>query len=116
MFLNDAGKMVENEWLKLPERFKNIELHEYIVMPNYFYAILEIVVGEPLVVAQNSIDTKNGKPQGIAPAGKTLGDIVGAFKSIVMVKYIYGVKNIGWQRFNGKLWQRNYYEHIIRNE
>ena len=43
MILNDAGKMVESEWLKLPERFKNIELHEYVVMPNHFHAILEIV-------------------------------------------------------------------------
>jgi REP element-mobilizing transposase RayT len=32
------------------------------------------------------------------------------------VEYIRGVKNHGWQSFNGKLWQRNYYEHIIRDE
>ncbi len=31
-------------------------------------------------------------------------------------KYVDGVKLLGWQRFNGKLWQRNYWEHIIRNE
>ena len=31
-------------------------------------------------------------------------------------EYIRGVKNLGWDRFDGKLWQRNYYEHIIRNE
>ena len=31
-------------------------------------------------------------------------------------EYIRGVKNLGWQRFNGKLWQRNYWEHIIRDE
>jgi REP element-mobilizing transposase RayT len=31
-------------------------------------------------------------------------------------EYIRGVKNMGWQPFNGKLWQRNYWEHIIRNE
>jgi REP element-mobilizing transposase RayT len=30
--------------------------------------------------------------------------------------YIYGVKHWGWTSFNGKLWQRNYYEHIIRDE
>ena len=39
-----------------------------------------------------------------------------AFKSITTVKYIRGVKNFGWQPFDRKLWQRNYYEHIIRNE
>jgi REP element-mobilizing transposase RayT len=52
MMLNDAGRMVENEWLKLPQRFSNIELHEYVVMSNHFHAIIEIV-GATLVVAQN---------------------------------------------------------------
>jgi len=46
----------------------------------------------------------------------TVGDIVGAFKSRVTVEYIRGVKTSGWPPFRGRLWQRNYYEHIIRNE
>ncbi|MCK6610508.1 MAG: hypothetical protein L6Q78_05650 [Bacteroidia bacterium] len=161
MKLNDAGTMVENEWLKLPNRFQNIQLHEYVVMPNHFHAILEIV-GATLVVAQNDAgnqnntsiqngqpqgfaqtvntsnnddskmgqpqgfahpvntsnddDSKMGQPQGIAPTGKTVGNMIGAFQSIVTVEYIRGVKTLNWQPFDGKLWQRNYYEHIIRNE
>jgi putative transposase len=125
MKLNDAGILVQNEWLKLPQRFKNIQLHEYVVMPNHFHAILEIV-GATLVVAQNDgiaqndNDTQKGQTQGIAPTGvqknKTVGDMVGAFQSIVTVEYIIGVKTLGWQPFNGKLWQRNYWEHIIRDE
>ncbi len=168
MILNDAGIMVENEWLKLPERFNNIQLHEYVVMPNHFHAILEIVgatlVVAPLVVAPDHDTAPNhdidqqpqgqqeGQPQGIAPTenkkkgnhegnekgnheglprreiekgqlqgiaptkNKTIGDMLGAFQSIVTVEYIRGVKTLGWQPFNGKLWQRNYWEHIIRNE
>ena len=58
MILNDAGKMVEKQWLKLPERFKNIKLHEYTVMPNHFHTILEIV-GATLVVAQNNDPAQN---------------------------------------------------------
>jgi REP element-mobilizing transposase RayT len=147
MMLNDAGRMVENEWLKLPQRFSNIELHEYVVMSNHFHAIIEIV-GATLVVAQNdekktvaqndrneqnnlvqpetvqpenqTVQPENqmGQPQGIAPTAKpkTVGDMVGAFQSIVTVEYIRGVKQHGWQPFNGKLWQRNYLEHIIRDE
>lgn len=129
MILNDAGKMVQAEWLKLPERFTNIELHEYIVMPNHFHAILEIV-GATLVVAQNIAGNQNivvaqnengecniqGQPQGIAPTDKTVGEMVGAFESITTVKYIRGVKNNNWHTFDKKLWQRNYWEHIIRNE
>jgi REP element-mobilizing transposase RayT len=166
MILNNAGKMVETEWLKLRERFKNIELHEFVIMPNHFHAILEIVRAT-LVVAPNAdliapnvdliapnvnliapnanliasnanliasnvdliapnVDVvkhdgeitkpQNGQPRGIAPAEKTVGNMLGAFQSIVTVEYIRGVKNIGWKPFNGKLWQRNYYEIIIRNE
>jgi putative transposase len=161
MILNDAGKMADNEWVKIPERFTNVQLHEYIVMPNHFHAVMEIV-GATLVVAQNThtnpvaqnthtnpvaqnthtnpvaqnthtnpvaqnetvdpdnetVDNEKGQPQGIAPIAKpkTVGDMVGAFQSIATVEYIRGVKQLGWQTFNGKLWQRNYYEHIIRDE
>jgi len=129
MILNDAGKMVQSEWLKLPERFTNIALHEYIVMPNHFHAILEIL-GATLMVAQNGVEIQNvvvapnrngewnkqGQPQGIAPTGKTVGDMVGAFESITTMLYIRGVKNNNWETFDKKLWQRNYWEHIIRNE
>jgi len=96
MILNDAGKMVETEWLKLTERFRNIELHEYVVMPNHFHGILQIV------------DRSS--------SGKTVGDMMDAFKSITTVEYIRGVKQLRWKPFDGKLWQRNYWEHIIRDD
>lgn len=131
MILNDAGKMVVYEWLKLTERFENIQLHEYVVMPNHFHAIFQIV-GAPLVVdpdqkksggqpqgiAPTEIDFRDGQPQGIAPTGiaPTVGDIIGAFKSIVTVEYIRGIKSLNWKPFNKRLWQRNYWEHIIRTE
>jgi len=38
------------------------------------------------------------------------------FKTMTTNEYIRGVKKYGWQRFNGKLWQRNYWEHIIRDD
>lgn len=112
MILNYAGKMVENEWLKLPQRFQNIKLHEYIVMPNHFHSILEIV-GATLVVGPNNNVVG---PNNNVDAPTALGNMIGAFESITTVEYIRGVKNNNWKRFNGKLWQRNYWEHIIRNE
>ena len=127
--------MIENEWLKMPQRFPNIQLHEFVVMPNHFHAIVEILVGATLVVAPNmvpkNINPQNtvarnmvsqnsqiqGQPQGIARTDqKSVGDIMGAFKSIATVEYIKGVKELGWAPFYKKLWHRNYYEHIIRNE
>lgn len=99
MVLNDAGKMIESEWLTLPERFPDIRLHEFTIMPNHFHAIIQIV----------------GATTRAAPM-EELGGTVGAFKSLTTGKYIHGVKHGGWPPFDGKLWQRNYWEHIIRNE
>ena len=105
IILNDAGRMVEMGYFELESRFPNIQYGEMVVMPNHFHCIIHI----------------EGQPRGISPTinsinTPTIGDIVGAFKSISTNEYIAGVKQLGWQRFNKKLWQRNYYEHIIRNE
>lgn len=144
MILNDAGKMIQTEWEKLPERFVNIKLHEFVVMPNHFHGIIEIV-GATLVVAcdvadktdvavgPDVVDKRDGKEDiqndadmqgattGVAPTGetapnKTVGEMVGAFKSITTDLYITGVQELDWPRFDSKLWQRNYYENIIKNE
>ena len=61
------------------------------------------------------------KRQGILVSGfeiphSKLGDIVNWFKTMTTNQYIRGVKQNGWSPFPGKLWQRDYYEHIIRNE
>ena len=106
MLLNDAGIMIENEWLELQNRYQNIDLHEYIVMPNHVHGIIQIV-------GANRGQPQRGQPQGIAP---TIGDMIGAFKSVVTNEYIRNVKQNNWQRFNDKLWQRNYYEHVICDE
>jgi len=45
-----------------------------------------------------------------------LGDIVGALKSLTTDLYIHAVKHSGWPPFRGRLWQRNYHEHVIRSE
>ncbi|QPK65669.1 transposase [Methylomonas sp. LL1] len=116
IILNDAGKMVHEQWTILRNRFHSIELHEYIVMPNHFHGIVELIVEAPLVGAPVE-HPQMRQPQGIAPTGNpTIGDIVGAFKSLTTNDYITGVKQYHWPSFNQKLWQRNYYEHIIRSE
>lgn len=89
-------------------------------MPNHLHGIISITesntVGVPLV-GTHSTEQDEGQAQGTAPTwGKSIGEIIGAFKSITTNEYIKGVKNDNWEYFNRKLWQRNYYEHIIRNE
>ena len=122
MILNDAGKMIDYQWNNLAGRFTHIELDEYIVMPNHLHGI--ITVGATLVVAQNVVaPNTNNRPNiraGTRPAPTkgtaNIGDMVGAFKSITSCEYIEGVKNNHYKSFDGKLWQRNYYEQIIRPE
>ncbi len=45
----------------------------------------------------------------------TLGDVIGAFKSTVTMSYAHGVGAAGWPPFHRRLWQRNYFEHVIRS-
>ena len=45
-----------------------------------------------------------------------LGDVIGAYKSLTTVNYIRAVKTRNWPPFRGRLWQRNYYEHVVRTD
>ena len=92
--LNAAGQMVAGEWQGLVERFTDIDLDEYVVMPNHFHGI--IVINNPPCLA--------------------LGDMIGAFKSITTHKYLQGVPHGEWPPFERRVWQRNYHEHVIRDE
>jgi REP element-mobilizing transposase RayT len=105
MILNEAGKMVHNEWLMLTNRFNNIVLHRFVVMPNHFHAILEIVSSSK-GKGENATEIKR----------KTVGDMIGAFKSIVTVNYIQGVKQSNWKPFYKKLWQRSYWDIIFKTQ
>jgi len=123
MAANEAGKTVGDMWQRLPERFPSVELDQFIIMPNHLHGIIRItdrVVGATLVVApgqQNGRATAQGGHQaGGHKARPYLGDIVGAFKSLTTCAYVEGIKQRGWLPFHAGLWQRNYYEHVVRNE
>ena len=75
-------------------------------------------VGAGLVPAPSTPAQSVPAPSVPAPStpAPTLGDVIGAFKSRVTVEYARGVRTFGWTPFDRRLWQRNYYEHIIRNE
>lgn len=109
MRLNAPGTMVVNALERLNQRFPEVKIDAYTVMPNHIHGIIWLV-GAPLVGA---LDHGIRAITRVAP---TLGDVVGAFKSITTDEYIHGVKMLKWVPFSGRLWQRNYYEHVIRNE
>jgi putative transposase len=52
----------------------------------------------------------------LGQSAMSLGDVVHRFKTMTTKRYADGVKQSGWATFRGRLWQRNYYEHIIRDE
>jgi len=118
--LNNAGKMVSAVWATLPEQFPDIESNIYVVMPNHFHGIITIVraslVGARPKVDIEDIDSASKTRAGTRPAPTDLGNVIGAFKSITTVQYVHGVKELGWPPFSLRLWQRNYYEHVIRDE
>ena len=131
MVLNEFGTIAYNEWNKLPERFPNFELDVFQIMPNHIHGII-VLVGAGLTPAQltpaqitpaQNDKTAEASRAGASRAGASpapTGDIIGAYKSFVaneclkIFKSRYAEENP--VPTMGKLWQRNYYEYIIRNE
>jgi REP element-mobilizing transposase RayT len=117
MILNDAGKMIDNWWQKIPEKFPDILLDDYVIMPNHFHAIVENVGVDLYVRPEAFVPEGLGQTQGSAPTGETfLYSIVQWFKTMTTNEYIRNVKELGWEPFDKKIWQRNYHEHIIRDQ
>jgi len=131
MKLNDPGTMVQTVWDEIETHYPVIETDEFVIMPNHIHGII-VIIGtnhagagpracpcdaQPHKMEQPQGGQRNetGHPQGIAPT-LSLPDVVHRFKSLTTKRYIDGVKQNGWPPFPGRLWQRNYYEHIIRNE
>ena len=181
MNLNEFGQIASNEWKKLPERYPNMVLDVFQIMPNHIHGIISLcnmpkedVVGATLAVAQNTtletfvgatlavdqnnnVDAQNknedtetfvgatlavdqnnnvsslnhkagaspaptntvmiGNLAGASPANTTkhtIPTIVGAYKSLVTNKCLEIFKSQG--KYMGQFLQRNYHEHIIRNE
>jgi REP element-mobilizing transposase RayT len=116
VLLNVAGIMIEKWCNDLHQKFHEISIHEYIVMPNHFHVIIEnhdkTSVGADLCVCPN--DVASTITQG-GHTGPPLHTVIQWFKTMTTNEYIRGIKNDGWMPFEKRLWQRNYYEHIIRN-
>lgn len=125
MILNDAGKMIEKWYIELENKFSDIKCHEMIIMPNHIHFIVENI-GSFTVEADLRVCPNNASDKTVSNEHATdlLGEHIGSslhrviqwFKTMSTNEYIRGVKNNNWKPFNGKLWQRNYWEHIIRND
>jgi REP element-mobilizing transposase RayT len=97
MSTNTIGAMVQDVWHDLATEFPTITLDAFVVMPNHIHGIV-------FLAADHIEDNPD------------LGTVVQRFKSITTTRYINGVLDAGWQPFDGRLWQRNYYDHIVRDD
>jgi REP-associated tyrosine transposase len=140
MRINGVGRVVQGEWKRLRDHFHNLRLDEFVIMPNHMHGIIEITEKEgaahsfnnlvlngyagatrdlldksienndiePIRAMVNSggspLRSRPVRPHG--PAAGSVGAIIGQFKSRV-TKCL---------KLTGGVWQRNYYEHIIRDD
>ncbi len=116
MELNASGRVAAAQWEHLPRRFTNLELGEWVIMPNHIHGIL-IITGRgeathnKYPASPDSIikDASPLRSNGTIPG--SVGAIIQNYKSITSRKISDQIENM-----RGSVWQRNYHEHIIRNE
>ncbi len=119
MRLNAFGEIVHQCWLAIPQHFSPVTLDEFVIMPNHVHGIIGIMDAEP--VANPTVGATHASPlrwplphqsspRPRGPQRQSIGAIVGSFKSAV-------TKRINAHRGTpgAPIWQRNYFEHIIRD-
>ena len=104
--LNDIGRIVEHTWKDL-ENHNNIKIHEYVIMPEHIHGIIQINKNR-LYLPKDSIPEKNNN---------SIPEIIRQFKSFSSRRINQFLNNNDFKSFSsGELWQKSYYEHIIRDE
>jgi len=121
--------IVEKQWKIIPSQHGKVILDEYVIMPNHLHGIIGIMTTDenragarfegrgkpsPYVGASLAGALPSAGTLSLAAPRKPIGDIIGAFKSLSSIEWLRIIKaeNINAR---GKFWQRNYYEHIIRD-
>ncbi len=109
--LNACGRIVYDEWLKSAKIRREIELDEFIIMPDHLHGIVII----------HDIDRRGDRP--VAPTNPDVVENPMGPKPKSIASFVAGFKSATTKRINEirhtpgtSAWQRNYYEHIIRNE
>ena len=103
MRLNDAGRITQTVWDDLPNHYANVEVDTFVVMPNHIHGIINLIdlpVGAGFKPAPTNAGTHHG-----------LSEIVRAFKTF-SARRINNSRNTS----GAPVWQRNYFEHVIRDE
>lgn len=110
--LNAAGEMIARQWRDLENRFSFCQPRDFVVMPNHFHGLLRFHTDSNWEPSEPSASDES--PRGTLE--DSLGRVMQAFKSCSTDDYIEGVHQHDWPRFERKLWLRNYWDRVVRNE
>ncbi len=110
LVLNKFGVIAEEEWLRCKQLRMEVDLGAFVLMPDHLHGIVMIA---PPEVTSSKPSTEGTKPQGrdVYRRPRSLGALVAGFKSST-------TKRINLLRSSpgAAVWQRNYHEHVIRND
>jgi REP element-mobilizing transposase RayT len=146
MCLNKIGKLIQSTWSDLPRFYSGVDVDVFTIMPNHIHGIIILTDEDAGLVGAGPcacpVDAKqtDGRPRGAAPTNTdaneqsqepsppdvshrdkhpfpmSLSDVVHRFKSLTTTRYWKAFLNRDGISSPGKLWQRNYYEHVIRSD
>ncbi len=110
--LSDLGKIAQDCWLEIPEHFNDVQINPFIVMPNHIHGII------------NTVEQTNTIPNNAcrgtiyrAPTTENFGHPVEGSIPTIVRTYKAAVSRIAHRKLHIRnIWQRNYYEHIIRDQ
>ena len=106
--LTKIGQIIDNQWNDIPNKYNNVELDTYIIMPNHMHGIL--------IVNNNGNNININKREETSPSPTiTISDIICSLKSTCTMAYLNHLKqnNIC---LPVKIWQRSFYDHVIRTD
>jgi REP element-mobilizing transposase RayT len=117
MKLNDVGWMVQGVWDELPGHYPGVRTDSFVIIPNHIHGII-VLTGSTQRRGESRIRPREGdhKDRPYGTLAGTIGRVMQGFKSITTRKYIRGIMEYGWPPFQKRLWQRNYFERVIRDE
>jgi len=99
MVLSPAGEMATHTWSQIPDRFPTVDIDVFIVMPDHIHGLI-----------MTGVDPELDDPRA------TVGAVVRWFKASVVEAYRIGVADQGWPRYEVGLFQRRFYDRIMRSD
>ncbi len=125
-----AGDLVVSLWQEIPDRYPWVTLDTLMVMPDHLHAIVILdggisapdsggpeppaAVGWPPLGAATTATTEATTAS--SPPPVSLSELVHHLKARTTARYTLGVREHGWTCFHGTLWQRSFYDRVIRDE